>query len=72
MTNEKMEWALEHELNSTQRSSLESHYGAHKTTTFSYTWPGTGTTYTVAYVAAPLYFDQPGGWTKARVMLSEV
>jgi len=72
MTAEKMEWTLEHELTSAQRSSLESHYGTHKTTTFSYTWPGAATVYTVAYVAAPLYFDQPGGWSKARVMLAEV
>lgn len=72
MTGEKMEWTLEHELTSTQRTDLENHYSAHKTTSFSFTWPGTGTSYTVMYTTAPLYLDQPGGWSKARVSLAEV
>lgn len=69
---DKMEFALVHELTFAQRLELENHYQANKALSFSFTWPATGVAYTVVYMSAPLYFDQPGGWSKAQVRLGEV
>lgn len=72
MSSDKMEFSLDHEINSAQKTSLENHYAADKTNSFSYTWPGVGGgTYTVKYVMAPQYQEQPGGWYKAKVSLAE-
>ncbi len=69
---DKLEFALEHELTSAQKTSLDSHYSTDGLNSFPYTWPGVGTpTYTVRYLGAPQYQEMPGGWYKASVKLGE-
>lgn len=71
MSGEKMEFDVVHELTSAQKTTLEGHYTGDKLNSFSFTWPTTGTAYTVRYTSAPQYQEQPGGWYKARVKLAE-
>lgn len=71
MAGEKAEFDLVHEISAGQRATLESHYQGDKLNSFSFAWP-TGGSYTVRYLAAPQYDEQPGGWFKARVRLGEV
>lgn len=71
ISGEKMEWTLSHELSATQKTTLEAHFQAEKLNSFAFTWPG-GSTYTVCYLSAPLFVDQPGGWFTATVKLGEV
>jgi hypothetical protein len=68
---EKTDFGLEHALTDDERTTLEAHYQANKDASFSFTWPEDGSTYTVAYGAAPRYQRQLGWWT-AQVTLLEV
>lgn len=72
-SSDKLEFALEHELTSAQKASLDSHYSTDGLNSFPYTWPGLGTpTYTVRYLGAPQYQEMPGGWYRASVKLGEI
>ena len=46
-------FTIHHILTSTDRDTLMSHYWANLDTTFSFTWSGDSTAYTVAYIQPP-------------------
>lgn len=68
---DKASFTLDHDLTSAQKSTLDSFYASNKDLDVTYTWPGTGASYTVRFVAAPQYVWHPWGF-RARVMLVEV
>jgi hypothetical protein len=70
---DKWEFDILHELSSAQWTTLNNHYlGAEGTTSFQFTWPTTGTAYTVVYAGPPNPVEQPGGWFKVYVKLAQV
>jgi hypothetical protein len=65
------EFALEHWLDAAQETTLRTFYAANRLVSFSYTWPGDGTTHTVRFVAPPQYEVRGSGYVVARVQLAE-
>ncbi len=61
---------LVHLLTHDEKTALEAHYQANKTTSFSFVWPEDRLVYTVFYGAAPVYTRSASSWT-ARVKLLE-
>lgn len=64
---------IKHILNSTERDSLLDHYEANKTETFTFTWAGDETAYTVIYGEDTLdIVPRGGGYYNVTVVLEEV
>ena len=55
------------QLTTAQRTTIETHYDAHRTATFNYTWADGGTTYVVAYAN-----EEGLDWKRAGVGLWDV
>ena len=68
---DKRSFAAVHWLSDTQVTDLEDHYAAHKTVSFSLTWPHDGASYTVVYASAPQY-KRMDGFRVATVLFLEV
>lgn len=70
-TADKRDWQLSHWLTTAQRSTLDAFYAANKLLDVTFTSADDGATYTVRFVAAPIYQWQVSYWV-ARVHLKEV
>lgn len=68
---EKTSFTLIHQVTEDQKTTLDAFYAANKDLDVTYTWPGTGASYTVRFVDAPQYAWQPWGH-RAQVRLEEV
>lgn len=68
---DKATFSLDHDLTSAQKTTLDSFYSTNKDLDVTYTWPGTGASYTVRFVAAPQHIWQPWGF-QMHVRLEEV
>lgn len=69
---DKSSFSLEHELTSSQVSTLRTFYTTNADLGVDFTWAGDGTTYTVRFAAAPVYTLMPGGWYTVNVKLAQV
>lgn len=67
---DKASFVLDHMLTIAQKATLDLFYSANKDLDVSYTWPGTGASYTVRFVGAPQYIWQAWGF-RAQVRLEE-
>lgn len=68
---EKASFALVHDLTGAQKTTLDSFYTTNKDLDVTYTWPGTGSSYTVRFVGAPQPTWTAWGW-RMQVRLEEV
>jgi hypothetical protein len=69
----KRSFRVEHAgLSLTERGSLETFYNANLATSFSFTWPLDGVTYTVIFGGEPAFKPLGSGYADASVALEQV
>lgn len=66
----KREFDVRHVLTDAERATLQTFYEAERDANVSYVSPWDGVTYTVRFVAAPVY-QRRGRYHEARVLLAE-
>jgi hypothetical protein len=68
---DKISFDIGHVLAAGDKATLDAFYAANKDADVSYTWPKTGATHTVRFVAPPRYTPRTHVW-EVRVRLMEV
>jgi hypothetical protein len=58
---------VQHELDNTEKATLEAFYNANKYVTFTFRWDGDGVVYTCRFAGHPEFNPSQGGYWLARV-----